>query len=321
MNNREEVLIINYNLEKNFHEFDRREVLYLSIDKILQVLREMSFDSTNPVENIYPSMLLTKDFLIRKMGENSFKYKYNKIWETSRKFKRAPTTLDKIEELLRGKRKSYFLSLTIYVIFSSLLWLLFPFLNILNLINRINSSFYTLNIVLIFILLLIISSLTIVFIVKNLVQYISSPQKIEIGYSLPFLDSFSQIDISEYVFVLGQFIYGIFYISLDFFIPTDFSTLYYSTNLLLLILGLCFGVPIIIITINDYRIHNTRKKYCLQLLYKKLHSNIDDLPKLYYLELSAQVKKKKIIGISLIAKISTSLSFLMSIIPPIIEFF
>ncbi len=141
----------------------------------------------------------------------------------------------------------------------------------------------------------------------KLINLKQEPQRIRLEYSIPFINSFETLDISETIVLFGQFfLYGFRIIYNTILSITDFFLLSLS-GLLLIVVVLSFG--------SNYYFNGKLKDFYYQRLLSIINNHLKGEEKQYYLHIAIKLKEKPLVSSEKIPKFFTFFSILLTFIP------
>lgn len=333
------VLIENYKLEKKQYSQFYSEITFLSLEEIKDFLKEIPpFDTgkqsfKDKILNILkdteifrsfrnkPIRIITEKYIIVKKDNSSiFLLRNHQFYENS-----VVVDIEDIGLYFKGKSIKFDKYKKFFINFLYVLTLIFGFsmistLPIFNLF-MISVNFTTLlqdlTIFIFFSILFGLSSIDVIFSIKEIVFKLKNHKKKPLKLSIPYLDAIKKKDISRLVANFVQCLYLVIFdyfeiitfkelITVLYFNEPSVLSILYVFVLIFTILNLTF-TPIIFI----YRliIESWKKNKVLDILLTKFH-HVEKSERNYYLNLYIQVKNRKVIRFGVLSKLISFISII-----------
>jgi len=310
-----QILVENFNIKDLKYEFGKQNLTEVTISSLKKILKELPFGK----DVLIPPRIITDKLIIEKRGDDSYFFRNN--YKTSYFMSDKETnwekefgygfTLQELEDLFKKKEESSNLKKISLFIQSTLdrLWILYIFFNIFFFIGQLNQELNKQNLNIVYVIFLIWINIfcvySIGYSIKKLVKLKKEPQRIKLEYSIPFINSFETVDVSEIIIVIGQFfLYGFTHIyGLNFF------------NLFLLVVVCILLVIPLLYYKNEFYFNSKSKDLVLQRLFSIIHNHLEGNEKQTYLQVSIVLKEKPLLSSEKIPKFFTLFSILLTFIP------
>ena len=333
------VLIENYNLEKKEYSQFCSEIAYLSLEQIIELLKEIppkkiikrSFrdkilillKNTEFLRSFRNKQvrIVTENYVIVKKDQNSVLIERNhKAYDKS-----SVVNIEDIGSFIEAKFKKFekYKKFGDTIIFALGLFFIFGLISTLPIFNLITISVNYSALVqdltkfILFAILFGLSFISIGFDVKDLVFGILNPKKKSLKLSIPYLDTVGKKDISK---IVAHFVQGLYLVIFDYFNIVTFEEFYnilfingpselsiiYGFILAMIIINLTF-TPILFI----YRliVESWKKNKVLDILRTKFHP-AEKFDRIYYLNLYSEIKNLRVVKFGILSKLTGYISII-----------
>lgn len=318
-----EILVENFNTETKKYELGKQQIFSASFQEIKDILTQIPSRKDNL--DLIPARIVSKEHIFSKFDDSYYYFEDNYSFSLfitpplySIRVRGLKFKMEDFDKIVTRSKKSKAVKITniiSYVI--DRLWLTFPFVNILLLVNiifaEIQKGDSNLIIMSFMFWLIAFCVYSIIFSINKFKKFRKNPQKILIKFDFPLLDFFNTLDASEFTIVTGQialFLFAVFYDANFSF----FEISYYS----IVSISLIFDTYRFI---KNYKRNKNLKEVFQQLLLRKIHSELKPSEKQYFLQLAVLLKNKPLISVEKIPKFFTLLSVLLTFIPIVTYFF
>ncbi len=310
------ILVENFNINELKYEFGKQVITKLTLPLLKELLKELPYD-----ENVLiPPRIITDKLIIERRNEESYFYMFNdnssyfmnRKHTKSEKIKKFFFELEDFDDFFEIKEKSYLKK--IITVLEGMLdryWFIYFIFNIFFFIELLIQELNNQNANIIFLIFLIwivifcIYSLS--YAIIKLINLKREPQRIKLEYSIPFINSFETVDISETIVLFGQFfLYG-FSIIYDQNLSIGDFVMLIVIALVLIIVILMFG--------SDYYFNGKHKDLRYQRLLYIINSHLEGEDRQYFLPIAIKLKEKPLISSEKIPKFFTFFSILLTFIP------
>ncbi len=310
------VLIENFNIKESKYEFGKQVITKLTLPLLKELLKELPFDEIV----LIPPRVITDKLIIRRKSYNSYFYLYNENSSFFRNKKRhlyekiedQTFELTEFDDFFKIKKISYLKKLT--MVLESMLdrfWLLYFITNIYFfielLIQELNNQDANIIFLIFLIWIIIFCFYSFSYGIIKLINLKRKPQGIRLDYSIPFINSFETIDISETIVLFGQLILSGFTIIYDKILSVNDFFLLSLIILLLIIVLLTFG--------SDYYFNGKSRDMYYQMLLSIINNHLEGEERHFYLQVAIKLKEKPLISSEKIPKFITFFSILLTFIP------
>lgn len=191
------------------------------------------------------------------------------------------------------------------------IWFLFVFLNIYAFIRLLIQELNKPNVNIVFVIFLIWINIFCVyslgFGIKKLIKLKKEPQRIKLEYSIPYINSFETVNVSEMIIVFGQFFLNGFILIYG----REFNII---DILVSVVMCIFLGLPLLNY-INQYYYNREIKDLILQRLFNIIHNHLKGEEKQNHLRIAIILKEKPLLSSEKIPKFSTLFSLLLTFIP------
>jgi len=313
----------NFNTETKKYEIGKQQILDASFQEIKDLLTQIPSRKDNL--DLIPARIVSKEHIFSKFDDSYYYFEDNYSFSLfissslyTNRVRGLKFKMEDFDKIVTRSKKSKAVKIRNIISYTvDRLWLLFPIVNILFLVNIISAEIKKVdaNLIIIFFLswLIAFCGYTIIFCINKFKKFRKNPQKILIKFDFPLLDFFTTLDASEFTIIIGQiflYLFAVFY-DANFSL---FEIFYYSI------------VPISLIPnsqsfIKKYKRNKNLKEVFQQVLLRKIHSELKPREKQYYLQLAVLFKNKPLISAEKIPKLFTLLSVLLTFIPVVTYFF
>ncbi len=310
------VLVENFDIRELKYEFGKQVITKLTLTSLKELLEKLPFDETV----LIPPRIITDKLIIRRKSYNSYFYLYNDNSSFFRNKKRhiyekiedQTFELTEFDDFFKIKKKSFLKKLT--TVLESLLdrfWLLYFITNmyffIELLIQELNNQNANIVFLIFLIWIIIFCIYSFSYGIIKVINLKRKPQGIKLDYSIPFINSFKTIDISEPIVLFGQLILSGFTIIYDTILSVNDFFMLSLIILLLIIVLLTFG--------SDYYFTGRHKDLYYQTLLSTINNHLEGEERHYYLQVAIKLKEKPLISSDKIPKFITFFSILLTFIP------
>ncbi len=320
-NNKIKILVENFNYETEKYELGKQDIFFASIREIERILTQIP--SIKEIKASIPVRIVSKDFIFLKFNDNTYYYEPNLSFSlfiidsqfTNIKYQ---FKLEELQDIITKSKKSKFDKFgKVSSIIIDNLWLVLPITNTIALIRIILSeiSKQVANLIIVSFMFWLISFCiySVIYGIRIFNKFRNNPQKIIVQYDIPLLDSFSTLNVSEFIIIAGQIALIIF---ADFYEAkfTIFDIIKYF----------CFFLSIFSKTwgfSKAYKRNRALKEFNIQLLLYKMQTELKSSEKQYLLYITSLIKRKPLTSVEKIPKFISLFSILLTFIPIITYFF
>jgi len=310
------ILVENFNTKELKYEFGKQQIIKTSIPSLKNIIREFNFGE----EVLIPPRVITNRFIIQKLDDEmyffyrNYKYSYFMLstdilntYKTTNRFK-----LDELEDIFeRPESSKARRALNIFLNIIDRSWFFYVVMNFLFflflLIQEANKTEVNMILLIFLVWLIIFCIYSLSYGIYKTFKLRKENRRIKIEYSIPFINSFNTVDVSEAIIVFGQFfLYG-------------FTTIYDRGFHIARIIPLIFlGVLVILVLLDfkqEYNYNYFFKHLYLQWLLLIVHNHLNGEEKQTYLHICTTMKEKPLLSSEKLPKFFTLFSLLLTFIP------
>ena len=310
------ILVENFNIKELKYEFGKQDIDKVNFHSLKNILKELPFGK----DVLIPPRVITNKLIFERMGDDLYWYQYNDsssyFMNRDNDYQRKTRFLFGLEDLDRFFKEKEELSLlkkvsSVFLGALDSIWFLYVILNIIFFIGILTQEFNNPNVNIVFVIFLIWINVFCIyslgFGIYKLIKLKREPQRIKLVFSLPFINSFETLDVSETIIVFGQFFLN------------GFTFIYENRLSIVGIISIVFiGIilsMILIRFINEYTYNNKSKDSILQRLLFIIHNHLEEEEKQTYLQVSMILENKPLLSSEKVPKFFTLFSLLLTFIP------
>jgi len=315
------ILTRNFDLREFNYKFGKQEIVDYNYEELDHLMEELpNNDTCLP----YKVEIITEDFIIHKNKDNDFKFRYNRIipFKTNLKSKKKFEMKD-IRNLQSNKNEwlkiflpSFFYWIVNFVLFT---YFFILYLDIMTTLVEVDFGTFSVRIYLLWALIFPFVGILLSF--KEIYNIIEQKFLIPIYYRNPIEDFIKKNSIIKSVIYFWQLIYLLVY--LFGYIPkTNLSIVLnlFWIYIISVIISIALGLNQLIINLKLYIYNKRNKENILDFLYLKIQDpNIASTIHINYIKMIRHLEESPKISFDFITKIISLFSFLIAILPSIIN--